>query len=58
MRQIIVIFDFGQDDEAAKVISVLVSVAVVLADALVELGALAGAAGVAKLVETERCLKM
>ena len=48
------VFQLGQDDEAAKVVSLLVAfVAIVFANALVELGALARPTRVAELVESK-----
>ena len=58
VRQVIVVFHFGEDDEATKIVSFLVAfIAVVLPDALVELGALARPAGVTELVESKRSLE-
>ena len=54
--QVVVIFNIRQCDEATKVITVLVAVAVVLADALVKLGPLSRTARVPKLVEAQRGL--
>ena len=52
------VLHFWEDNEAAKVISLLVAfIAIVLADALVELGALARPARVAELVESKRGLE-
>ena len=54
VRQVIVVFHFGEDDEATKIVSFL---AVVLPDTLVELGALSRPAGVTELVESKRSLE-
>ena len=56
--QIVIVFDFRQCNEATKVIFCIVSIAVVLADALVKLCPLARPARVAELVEAKRSLKL
>ncbi len=56
-RKIIHSGSLWQLDEASDVVARLVSVAVVLADRLVEAGALTGAHRVAKLVESQRGLR-
>ena len=59
VRQVIVVFQLRQDDKATKIVSLFVAfVAVVLPDALVELGALARPTRVAELVKSERSLEM